>query len=55
MFDNSGSSNGPAEYRVKIELKRSGVILGCDHTKFLSDGSSNAFPGKATCIILYTF
>ena len=39
-----GSSNGPAEYRVKIELKRNGMILGCNQTKFLSDGSSNSFP-----------
>ncbi len=46
VFTHAGSSNGPAEYRVKIELKRNGVILGCDHTKFLSDGSSNAFPGN---------
>ena len=39
-----GSSNGAAEYRIKIELKRNGNILGQNHTKFFSDGSSNTFP-----------
>ena len=35
-----GSSNGAAEYRVKIELKKNGMVLGCNNTKFFSDGSS---------------
>ncbi|XP_013398719.1 BTB/POZ domain-containing protein 6 [Lingula anatina] len=39
-----GSSNGSAEYRVKIELKKNGIILGEKTTKFFSDGSSNTFP-----------
>ncbi|CAN0396998.1 BTB/POZ domain-containing protein 6-like isoform X1 [Lampetra planeri] len=39
-----GSSCGSAEYAVKIELKRQGVILGQNLTKFVSDGSSNTFP-----------
>ncbi len=38
-----GSSNGPAEYKVKIELKRSGVILGRKQGRFVSDGSNNTF------------
>lgn len=38
-----GSSNGAFEYLVKIELKRNGVIMGQDHVKFFSDGSSNTF------------
>ena len=38
-----GSSNGCAEYVVKIELKCKGVVLGQNHTKFFSDGSSNMF------------
>ena len=39
-----GSSNGAAEYLVKIELKRNGLILGQKHHKMFSDGSSNTFP-----------
>lgn len=38
-----GSSNGAAEYQVRIELKRNGIILGKHVTKFFSDGSSNTF------------
>ncbi|KAI1295583.1 BTB/POZ domain-containing protein 3 [Halotydeus destructor] len=43
-----GSSNGAADYNVKMELKRaekhtSGKILAENHTKFFSDGSSNTF------------
>ena len=38
-----GSSNGAAEYQVKIELKRNGVILGKNYSKFFSDGSSSTF------------
>lgn len=38
-----GSSNGAADYNVKMELKRMGKILAENHTKFFSDGSSNTF------------
>jgi len=38
-----GSSNGAADYNVKIELKRLGRILAENNTKFFSDGSSNTF------------
>jgi BTB/POZ domain-containing protein 3/6 len=38
-----GSSNGAAEYQVKIELKKNGIVLGQNMTKFFSDGSSNTF------------
>ncbi|XP_013192203.1 BTB/POZ domain-containing protein 6-B isoform X1 [Amyelois transitella] len=38
-----GSSNGAADYNVKIELKRQGSILAENNTKFFSDGSSNTF------------
>ncbi len=38
-----GSSNGAADYKVKIELKSRGKILAENHTKFFSDGSSNTF------------
>ncbi|CAG2166279.1 unnamed protein product [Oppiella nova] len=38
-----GSSNGAADYKVKIELKRMGKVLAENHTKFFSDGSSNTF------------
>lgn len=38
-----GSSCGKAEYSVKIELKRLGVVLAQNLTKFTSDGSSNTF------------
>lgn len=39
-----GSSSGAADYAVKIELKRSGKVLGDAQTKFFSDGSSSTFP-----------
>lgn len=41
-----GSSNGAAEYRVKLELKnqKTGTTLGQNLTTFYSDGSSNCFP-----------
>uniref|UniRef100_A0A1B6EA09 BTB domain-containing protein n=1 Tax=Clastoptera arizonana TaxID=38151 RepID=A0A1B6EA09_9HEMI len=38
-----GSSNGAADYSVKIELKRLGLVLAENNTKFFSDGSSNTF------------
>uniref|UniRef100_UPI00398F5B03 BTB/POZ domain-containing protein 6-B isoform X1 n=3 Tax=Pristiophorus japonicus TaxID=55135 RepID=UPI00398F5B03 len=38
-----GSSCGKAEYSVKIELKRQGVTLAQNFTKFVSDGSSTTF------------
>ncbi|XP_074036981.1 BTB/POZ domain containing protein 3 lute isoform X2 [Leptinotarsa decemlineata] len=38
-----GSSNGAADYAVKIELKRLGRVLAENNTKFFSDGSSNTF------------
>ena len=38
-----GSNNGASDYSVKIELKRSGVVLGQCQTKFFSDGSSDTF------------
>ncbi|CAG9106013.1 unnamed protein product [Plutella xylostella] len=38
-----GSSNGAADYNVKIELKRLGRVLAENNTKFFSDGSSNTF------------
>ncbi|XP_050404482.1 BTB/POZ domain-containing protein 6-B [Patella vulgata] len=41
-----GSSKGAAEYQVRIELKKNGLILGQNITKFKSDGSSNIFPVK---------
>lgn len=39
-----GSSNGAAEYKVKIELKLNGRVLGQNAGKFFSDGSSQTFP-----------
>ena len=39
-----GSSCGSAEYSAKIELKRQGVLLGQNLSKYFSDGSSNTFP-----------
>ncbi|ELK37513.1 BTB/POZ domain-containing protein 6 [Myotis davidii] len=39
-----GSSSGKAEYSVKIELKRLGVVLAQSLTRFVSDGSSSTFP-----------
>ncbi|KAG1652192.1 BTB/POZ domain-containing protein 3 [Nymphon striatum] len=39
-----GSSNGAADYAIKIELKRHGVVIGENYTKLFSDGSSNSFP-----------
>ncbi|CAG9853639.1 unnamed protein product [Phyllotreta striolata] len=38
-----GSSNGGADYTVKIELKRLGRVLAENNTKFFSDGSSKTF------------
>lgn len=38
-----GSSNGSAEYRVKLELKKDGIVLGQNFKQFISDGSSNTF------------
>ncbi|XP_044745356.1 BTB/POZ domain-containing protein 6 isoform X1 [Coccinella septempunctata] len=38
-----GSSNGAADYMVKIELKRLGRVLAENNTTFFSDGSSNTF------------
>ncbi|BES99231.1 unnamed protein product [Nesidiocoris tenuis] len=38
-----GSSNGAADYSVRIELKRLGRVLALNDTKFFSDGSSNTF------------
>ena len=38
-----GSSNGAAEYRVKIELKRNGHLLSLSHTRFTSDGNCKCF------------
>lgn len=38
-----GSSNGAADYTVKIELKRMGKVLAENKTNFYSDGSSNTF------------
>ncbi|TRY65429.1 hypothetical protein DNTS_021899 [Danionella cerebrum] len=39
-----GSSCGSAEYTAKIELKRQGLVLGTNLSKYFSDGSSNTFP-----------
>ncbi|KAF6087453.1 BTB domain containing 3 [Phyllostomus discolor] len=39
-----GSSCGSAEYSAKIELKRQGVVLGQNLSKYFSDGSSSTFP-----------
>uniref|UniRef100_A0A2K5Y3W0 BACK domain-containing protein n=1 Tax=Mandrillus leucophaeus TaxID=9568 RepID=A0A2K5Y3W0_MANLE len=39
-----GSSSGKAEYSVKIELKRLGMVLAQNLTKFMSDGSGNTLP-----------
>ncbi|XP_068457370.1 BTB/POZ domain-containing protein 6-B-like [Clinocottus analis] len=39
-----GSSGGKAEYSARIELKRQGVTLAQNLTKFVSDGSSGTFP-----------
>ncbi|XP_054986526.1 BTB/POZ domain-containing protein 6 [Sorex araneus] len=39
-----GSSSGRAEYSVRIELKRLGVVLAQNLTTFVSDGSSHTFP-----------
>ncbi|TKC42174.1 hypothetical protein EI555_014117 [Monodon monoceros] len=43
-FGLHGSSYGSAEYSAKIELKRQGVVLGQNLSKYFSDGSSNTFP-----------
>ncbi|XP_078412582.1 BTB/POZ domain-containing protein 3 isoform X2 [Cetorhinus maximus] len=39
-----GSSCGSAEYSATLELKRQGVLLGQNFSKFFSDGSSHTFP-----------
>ncbi|XP_070289322.1 BTB/POZ domain-containing protein 6-like [Myotis yumanensis] len=39
-----GSSSGEAKYSVKMELKRLGVVLTQNLTRFVSDGSSSTFP-----------
>ncbi|XP_006084110.1 BTB/POZ domain-containing protein 6 [Myotis lucifugus] len=39
-----GFSSGKAEYSVKIELKRLGVVLAQNLTRFVSDGSSSTSP-----------
>ena len=38
-----GSSNGAADYRIKMELKSNGINLGSKTTSFFSDGSSTIF------------
>lgn len=38
-----GSSNGAADYAVKVELKRRGHVIAENCTKLFSDGSSNTF------------
>jgi len=38
-----GSSNGAADYRVRMELKRLGRVLAENTEHFFSDGSSNTF------------
>merc|ERR1712168_362883 len=38
-----GSSNGAAEYNVKIELKHLGRVLAETDSNFFSDGSSQTF------------
>ena len=42
-FGMYGSSNGSADYNVRIQLKHSGKILADNTQKFHSDGSSNTF------------
>lgn len=42
-FSLYGSSNGAADYKVRMELKRFNTIIAETHTKFFSDGSSNTF------------
>jgi len=42
-FGMYGSSNGSADYNVRIQLKHSGKILADNTQKFQSDGSSNTF------------
>nr|XP_002738077.2 PREDICTED: BTB/POZ domain-containing protein 3-like [Saccoglossus kowalevskii] len=39
-----GSSSGSYDYKIKIELKRAGKVLGQRQTQFYTDGSSNTFP-----------
>uniref|UniRef100_A0A8C4WTN9 BTB domain containing 6 n=1 Tax=Eptatretus burgeri TaxID=7764 RepID=A0A8C4WTN9_EPTBU len=39
-----GSSAGPAEYSVQIELKRRGSVVARRAARFVSDGSSATFP-----------
>jgi len=38
-----GSSNGSADYTVRIELKHGGRTMATNNQKFFSDGSSNTF------------
>ena len=38
-----GSSNGAADYKVKIELKKQGKCLASKNDSFYSDGSSSTF------------
>jgi len=42
-FGMYGSSNGSADYTVRIQLKHSGKVLADNTQKFHSDGSSNTF------------
>jgi len=39
-----GSSNGPHEYKVSLEVKRQDSVIHEEKTTFLSDGSSSLFP-----------
>eukprot|EP00069_Balaena_mysticetus_P006546 bmy_05070T0 len=43
-FGLHSSSCGLAEYSAKIELKRQGIVLGQNLSKYFSEGSSNTFP-----------
>ena len=43
-FGMYGSSNGSADYTVRIQLKHSGKVMADNTQKFQSDGSSNTFP-----------
>ena len=42
-FGMYGSSNGSADYTVRIQLKHSGKVMADNTQKFVSDGSSNTF------------
>jgi BTB/POZ domain-containing protein 3/6 len=39
-----GSSNGTAEYKVALELKKSGHVLAKNNVKIFTDGSNSTFP-----------